>query len=132
MSRPRLGDQTGLVGKLLVIWLLVAALVVVAAIDAATIVFTRIRMADIAQDAAAAGAATIAEGGSRKAAKRAVLGEIADRDEDALPEDIRIAEDGMVRVTVVDRAGTILVGRFGLLADLAEVTATDSSGPPSG
>ncbi|HZD18419.1 MAG TPA: hypothetical protein VE669_09790 [Actinomycetota bacterium] len=129
MNRPRSDGQAGLIGKLLVIWLLVAALVVVAAIDTATIVFTRIRMADIARDAAAVGATTLADGGGRRAVKRSVLGEIADRDEDAVPEDIRIGDDGVVSVTVFDRAGTILVGRFGLLESLAEVTASDSSGP---
>lgn len=132
MSARRLGDQAGLVGKLVLVWLLVAALVVLAAIDAITIVVTRIRTADIARDAAVVGATAIAEGGGRRAAKRAVLSEIADRDDDALPEDITIGDDGTVTVTVIDHAGTILVGRFGLLESLAEVSATDSSRAPGG
>ena len=132
MNGPGIGDETGLVGKLLVLWLLVAALVVVAAVDAASIVFTRIRIADVAQDAAVTGATTLAEGGGRRAAKRAVLATIADRDDDALPEEITIADDGVVTVTVLDHANTILVGRFGLFEELAAVTATDSSGQPNG
>lgn len=132
MSRSRLGGEGGLVGKLLVLWLLVAGLLVLAAVDSATIVFTRIRIADIARDAAAVGATTIAEGGGRRAAKRAVLAEIATRDEDALPEKITIADDGVVTVTVIDRARTLLVGRFGLLGGFAEARATGSSGPPGG
>ena len=132
MNGPGIGDETGLVGKLLVLWLLVAALVVVAAVDAASILFARIRIADVAQDAAVTGATTIAEGGGRRAAKRAVLGTIADRDDDAVPEEITISEHGVVTVTVLDHAGTILVGRFGLFEELGAVKATDSSGPPNG
>ncbi len=122
-------DETGLVGKLIALWLLTAVLVVLLVVDAASIVLSRVRMADVARDASAAGAATLAEGGGRRAARRAVLATITDRDEDALAEAIRIAEDGTVTVTVFDRAGTVLVGRFGLFESLAEVTVTDSSQP---
>lgn len=132
MRTPRMREETGLVGKLIVLWLVVAAVVALAAVDAVTIVVTRFRTADIARDAAAVGAATIAEGGGRRAAKRAVLAEIAGRDEDALPEEIRIADDGVVTVTVFDRAGTVLVGRFGLLEDLAQVRSTATGRPPTG
>lgn len=132
MRTPRLGGEAGLVGKLIVLWLVVAALVVVVVIDAATIVFTHFRTADIARDAAGVGATAIADGSGRRAAKRAVIAEIAARDDDALPEDIQIDDEGVVTVTVLDRAETILVGRFGLLDDLATVTSTDSSGTPNG
>lgn len=132
MNAPRVSGQAGLVGKLVLLWLLVAVLVVLAAIDAASIVFTRFRTSDLARDAAVVGARAIAEGGGRRAAKRAVIAEIADRDDDARPESITVGDDGMVTVTVLNHAGTILVGRFGLLEDLAEVTATDSSRAPGG
>lgn len=132
MSPARFGEESGLVGKLLVLWLLVAALLVLAAVDTATIVFTRIRTADIARDAAAVGATTIAEGGGRRAAKRAVLAEIATRDDDAMAEEITVADDGSVTVTVIDRARTLLVGRFGLFGGFAEARGTGSSGPPGG
>lgn len=126
------GDETGLVGKLIALWLVTAAIVVLLAVDAATIVLSRVRTADLARDAAAVGATTLAEGGGRRATKRAVLAAIADRDEDALPGDIRIGNDGTVTVTVLDRAETVLVGRFGLFESLAQVTVTASSGPPGG
>jgi len=127
-----IGDERGLVGKLIALWLVVAILVVVLVADAASIVLGRIRMTDLARDAAAAGATTLAEGGGRRAAKRAVLATIAGRDEDALPENIRIGDDGAVTVSVIDRAGTILIGRFGLLESFAEITVTGSSGAPDG
>jgi hypothetical protein len=45
-------DETGLVGKIIVIWLLVVGLLGVIAIDAASILFARFRLADTATVAA--------------------------------------------------------------------------------
>jgi hypothetical protein len=42
-------------------------------------------------------------------------------------EKFAVTRRGRVSVTVSDRAGTLLVGRFGLLEDLATVTVTESS-----
>lgn len=49
--RP-LRDETGLVGKIIMIWLIVVVLLGVMAIDAASILFTRFRLADTATVAA--------------------------------------------------------------------------------
>ena len=47
----RFGDERGLVGKILLVWLLVAAVIVVGAIDASSILLSRSRAADLAKDA---------------------------------------------------------------------------------
>jgi hypothetical protein len=121
-------DERGLVGKILVLWLVVLVLVVIAAVDGASILLSRVRTADLARDAAAAAAAAHDESGTRRAALDAALAVIADADEDAGLDDFEVSRRGEVSLVVVDRAGTILVGRIGLLEDLAESRASASSG----
>jgi hypothetical protein len=120
-------DQRGLIGKILVLWLVVFALVVVAAVDGAAILMSRVRTADLARDVADAGARSYEETGRERAAPRAALAALADADEDARLEDFTVSQRGEVSVVVIDRAGTILVGRIGFLEDLAEARASATS-----
>lgn len=120
-------DERGLVGKLIVLWLLVLALVVVAAIDVGSIVLARLRTSDVARDAAFASAQVYSGTGDRRQARLVALATVADGDEDARVEEFTVTGRGRVSVVVSDRAGTLLVGRFGLLEDLATVTITESS-----
>lgn len=120
-------DERGLVGKLLVLWLVFLVLFVVAVFDAGSIVLARLRIADIAQDAAFASAQRFDETGERGQAVRAALASIASSDEDAMLKDLEISRRGEVTVVVTDRATTLLTGRIGFLDDLATVTATDTT-----
>lgn len=120
-------DERGLVGKVIVLWLVLVVLVILAAVDAGSIVLARVRTTDVARDAAAAGAAAFDETGEPEAARQATLAAVIDRDEDARVEDVRITKRGKVTVVVSDEATTILVGRFGLLEDLKTVTATEAT-----
>jgi Flp pilus assembly protein TadG len=116
-------DERGLVGKVLVVWLLVLALVVVVAIDGGSILLGKIHARDLARTAADAGAATIAEGRSRDKALQAALRALGEADENALVERFEVSQSS-VTVEVADEVGTILVGRFGLFEDLTVVSAT--------
>src|SRR4026209_371089 len=49
-------DEAGLVGKMIVVWLLVLAILAAAAIDAASIAFTTYKLSDVGAAAASAGA----------------------------------------------------------------------------
>ncbi|MGH2635388.1 MAG: hypothetical protein ACRDHU_04500 [Actinomycetota bacterium] len=120
-------DECGLVGKVILLWLVLVVLVILAVIDAGSIVLTRVRTADVARDAAAAGAEAFADTGERQEALRAARATLADRDEDASLEDLQVTRRGKVTVVVTDRAATLLVGRFGLLEDLRAVTATEAT-----
>ena len=129
--RRRLALETGLVGKLIVVWLLVAALLVVLAIDVGSILLARYRTADLAQDVSFAAAETFAETGDVDAARVAALGEIRRAGADARIK--RIDVNGHeVTVVIVDRAGTLLLGRFPFTDDLAKVTVTDTAAPSGG
>ncbi|MGZ8629099.1 MAG: hypothetical protein ACXWYN_10305 [Actinomycetota bacterium] len=120
-------DERGLIGKILVLWLVVFALVVVAAVDGAAILLSRVRTADLARDVAAVGARSYEETGRERAALRAALAALADADEDAGLEDFTVSQRGEVSVVVTDHAGTLLVGRIGFLEDLAESRSSASN-----
>lgn len=130
-ARVRLIDDRGLIGKILVLWLLVLALLVVAAIDAGSIFLTRFRTEDVAEDAAAAAADAFAQTGDRQAAKLAALGAIADGDDRARLKTIEIRRRTLT-VVVTSRAGTLLAGRIPLTDDLVRVTVTETRSSPSG
>jgi hypothetical protein len=126
---PALGDERGLVGKLLVLWLLLVALLGLAAVDAGSILTLRMRTGDLAGDAASAAADEFAESRDERAAKLAALGTIADSDDRARLRSIEL-RPGAVTVEVAARADTIVVGRVPFLDDLATVTVTRTSTPP--
>jgi Flp pilus assembly protein TadG len=116
-------DERGLMGKLMVLWLLVFALVVLAAIDGVSILVTRVNVGEVAQTAADAAVPPLEQGKSEQKALKASLAAVADADDTAKLERFDVASD-TVTVEVSDRANTILVGLFGLLDGLADVSAT--------
>jgi ABC-type lipoprotein release transport system permease subunit len=122
-------DERGLVGKILLVWLLVAAVIVVAAIDAGSILLTRSRATDLAKDASVSAASALRQGGDEEQAKLAALDTIADAD-----EPVRLKRIGFgrraVTVVLVVRADTLVVGRIPFLEDLAQVTVSGSASAP--
>lgn len=128
------GDERGLVGKILVLWLVLAALLAVLTYDGIRIAVTRFRVADAAQTAAFESATTLRKTqGDRNAAFRAARDSVAEAD-----EDLRLAEfvidplTNEVRVTVTQKAPTLLAERIGFLRSLtrARTTETSSVGGP--
>jgi Flp pilus assembly protein TadG len=76
MARGRLSDQRGLVGKILVVWLLILALFVVASIDTITILYSRFKVADAAQSASFDAASAYKSTRSRTEAEKAAIATI--------------------------------------------------------
>ncbi len=124
-------DERGLVGKILLVWLLLAAVIVVAAIDAGSIVLTRSRAADLAKDASVSAAEALRRSGDEEQAKLAALHTIADAHE---PVRLKRIDVGRREVTVVlvVRADTLVVGRIPFLDDLERVTVSGSTSAPRG
>ena len=125
---PDAQDERGLVGKLLVLWLVVLAVLGVAAVDAGSILVLRVRTGDLAGDAATAAADAFAETRDERLATLAALGTIEASDDPARLRRIDVRR-GEVTVEVTSRADTIVVGRVPLIDDLARFTVTRSSGP---
>ncbi|HEX5950847.1 MAG TPA: hypothetical protein VFZ96_07585 [Actinomycetota bacterium] len=123
------GDERGLVGKILALWLVLAVLLAVLAYDGIRIAVTKFRVADAAQTAAFESATTLrSTRGDRDAAYRAAQQAVAEAD-----EGLRLAgfvidpRTNEIRVTVAKKAPTILVERIGFLSSLARARTTEAS-----
>jgi Flp pilus assembly protein TadG len=128
-SRARADD--GLVGKVLVVWLLLAALIVVVAIDAGTILLARYRAADAAQEASFQASNAFERSHDRRDAIQAAVDAVAAKDEGGKITTLEIdPRTGAVTVTVTDTVSTMLAGRFGFSKDFTHVTASDTSEAP--
>lgn len=122
-------DERGLVGKILLVGLLVAAVIVVGAIDASSILLARSRAADLAKDASISAAEALREGGGEEQAKLAALDTIADADEPVRLKRIDVGRRE-VSVVLVVRPDTLVVERIPFLDDLERVTVSGSSSVP--
>ena len=122
-------DDRGLVGKILLVWLLLLAVLVVGAIDAGSILLARSRAADLAKDASVSAAEALRQNGDEEQAKLAALDTIADADE---PVRLKRIDVGRREVTVVlvVHADTLVVGRIPFLDDLGRVTVSGSTAAP--
>ena len=56
--KDRLHDEAGLVGKVIILWVFILALLALAAVDTASIAFTTYKLADVGSQAASEGART--------------------------------------------------------------------------
>ena len=122
-------DDRGLVGKILLLWLLLATVIVVAAIDAGSILLTRSRATDLAKDASVSAAEALRQSGDEEQAKLAALDTIADADEPVRLKRIGVGRRAVTVVLVV-RADTLVVGRIPFLDDLDRVTVSGSTSTP--
>ena len=128
-SSRRLRDDRGLVGKILLVWLLLLVVLVVGALDAGSILLARSRAADLAKDASVSASAAFAKSGDEEQAKLAALDTIADADEPVRLKSIDVGRREVTVVLVV-HADTLVVGRIPFLDDLARVTVSSSTAAP--
>ena len=127
-------DETGLIGKMIVVWLLVLGLLAVAAIDAASIAFTTYKLADVGAAAASEGARVYKKARDvRDTCER--VAQIVSREESTA----RLARGGctverptgLVTVKVRKKANTLVAHRIPLTEKFAIVVVTETAGPPS-
>lgn len=125
----RLSDDRGLVGKIIVLWLVLVAVVVIVAVDGGAILLARSRAEDLADDAAASASQAYRETGDEEAAKLAALDAIADAAE---PVRLKRIDVGRRTVTLVitTEADTFVVGRIPMFDDLARLTVSGSAAVP--
>jgi hypothetical protein len=123
-------DQSGLVGRFIVGWLLIVAILGIGAVDGASIAFTTFRLSDVAVAAASEAASRYRSQedvpGACQTAARAV--EIQD------PEItfVRCRIDrGVATITIRQEASTLVVGRIDLLKKYGRVTRTEAVGASS-
>ena len=129
MTRTVIGGEAGLVGKILLVWLLLLVVLVVGAIDGGSILLARSRAADLAEDASVSAAAAFAQSGDEEQAKLAALDTIADADEAVRLKRIDVGRREVTVVLIV-RADTLVVGRIPFVDDLEKLTVRGSTAAP--
>ena len=128
------GDEAGLVGKFVVIWLLVVALLGIAAVDAASILFTRFRLDDAAATAATTAATTYGNARDAKAACSAAELSVRTSDPSAGMGKGWCKIDttsGEATITLRKTANTVVIGRLSFTEDLTKVVQRETAGPSS-
>lgn len=130
MTSTVIRQEAGLVGKILLLWLLLIAAVVVIAIDAGSILLTRSRAADLADDASVSAAETFVQTGDEQQAKLAALDTIADADEAVRLKRIDVGRREVTVVLTV-RADTLVVGRIPFFDHFEKLTVSDSTAAPA-
>ncbi|MFM7719492.1 MAG: hypothetical protein ACKO8G_08435 [Actinomycetota bacterium] len=130
-ARERFRDDAGLIGKIIVSWLLFLLIAVVGVIDTGAILIERYR-ADAAASRAATDAAAVYDstrdaGAARQAAEDAV----AELDRDATIVAFDITR-GRVKVVLLGNPRTLVAERLDfVLGDLVEVRVRAVADPPS-
>ena len=128
-------DESGMVGKIIVIWLLLVALLGVIVLDGASIMFTKFRLDDAAGLAASAAATSFRNGDTVATACAAAR-------QAALDDDAGISfpanttkwcrvntQTGEFTVILRKEAQTILAGRLSFTKDYARVVQKETAGP---
>lgn len=127
-------DEAGLIGKMIVVWLLILALLAVAAIDAASIAFTTYKLSDVGALAAGEGALVYKrERNVRDTCER--VARVVAKEEPAA----RLARGGctierptgLVTVKIRKRASTLVAHRIPWTEKFAVVVVIETAGPPS-
>jgi len=126
-------DERGLIGKILVLWIVLGVLLLVAGIDTAQVLLMRFHVAHAAQAAAFDAASTLRSSrGDRDASYQAALQAVHDVDADVKLTDFVIdGQTGQVTVTVTGKASTLLAARIGFTKHLTKVKTTETSGAPA-
>ena len=126
-------EQTGLVGKIAVIWLLIGALFLLAAFDGIAIAFTTYRVEDLAGNAATVAAQSYKATGRAGDACDAAIAYVTDHDKDAhVPTDGCAIDPakGIATVTVRKVAGTIAAQHLSFTRDYTHIESTQTASPP--
>lgn len=126
-------DQAGLVGKIAVVWLLFAVLLVVGGFDAIAIAFTKYRVQDLAASAASSAAIAYKSGGKAVPACQAAVDYLTEHDQEAKIPAGGCAIDpktGVAAITVRKSASTLVAERLSFTRDYTHLEATESVEPP--
>jgi Flp pilus assembly protein TadG len=127
----RWNDERGLLGKLAIVWLLIAALIVVGVVDGASILVTRLHLADVANAAALVGQTDLTSSHSAQhacdAAKASIL---------AADSSLKLGTGfctidttkETVTITLHKDAKTILLGRLSFTKHWASVRDQETNG----
>lgn len=119
-------DQTGLVGRFVVGWLLLVGLLGIGAVDGASIAFTTFRLSDIGRAAATEAESKYVATGDANSACGSAAHVVEVQDPAVTLVRCRIDQTGDVTITLRKRAATLVVGRVDALKKHGLVTRTET------
>lgn len=129
--RERLRDEHGLILKALLILLVVLAVGGVALADTGSILLTKFRVADAAQEASTEAAFVYKTTGDRDQALQIAIATVHDIDSGARIKDFVVdTATGAVTVTVRRKVSTIAVKFFGFLEGFEKAESTNTAPSP--
>lgn len=125
-------DETGLVGKIVMVWFLMVAVLGLAAVDATSILFTKFRLSDLAVEAANDASTALVQGTTPAEACALAADKVASVDPGA-----HLAKDGCrvntttttVTIKLRKTASTLVAGRVSFTEHFAKVTQAETVGP---
>jgi len=127
-------EQAGMVGRIIVVWLLFVAVLGIFAIDTASVLFTKFRLSDAAATAASTAVSTYQNERDVTAACGAAQLSVHQADPDATMAKGWCKVDttsGDVTITLRKTATSIIAGRFSFTRDLTKVVQRETASPSS-
>jgi hypothetical protein len=128
MMRPIHRDQSGLVGRFILGWLLIVAILGIGAVDGASIAFTTFRLSDVAVAAASEAASRYRSQEDVPGACESAARSVEIQDAAITLVRCRIDEAGIATITVRKEASTLVVRRIDMLKRYGRVTRTEAVG----
>ena len=125
-------DERGIVMSFLVKVILGLVIAGTLLIEGGSIMFTKLRVQDVAESAATAGAADLVQHRDCSAAGDAAALQAHDKDARAQLRSYQCHRDGRFTVVIRKRAETLYVHLIGFLEDLTDRVAAVTAAPPTG
>jgi uncharacterized membrane protein len=125
-------DQDGMVGKVAIVWLLLLAVLAIAAVDAASIALTKFKLSDTAVEAASDAAVEFRRNRDVTEACQVAKITVEELQPELKPgKNFCVAdpETGRVTVTLRTTAGTVLAGRLDFTKKYVVVSQSETNGP---
>lgn len=132
--RARPTEEVGMIGKLMVFWLLVLALIAVAGVDAGKIAWAHFHEASIASSAVSDAAASYKDTHSVSKACAAAEATIlaADASLKIVPKGCKVdVATGRVTITVSKHINTLVAGRLSFTKKYTTISDTETATPSS-
>lgn len=125
-------NEAGLVGKIIVVWLLIVGVLGVAVVDAASIAFAHFRLDDAAQVAAVTAATNFRNTHDATSACQAAKQSVQTQSSDAqFPQNFCKVDraTGDVTITLKKTANTLIAGRLSFTRDYTHVIVKETGRP---
>jgi hypothetical protein len=129
---PRIHDETGLIGKIAAVWIVVLVLVGLLILDGISIALTTFKLSNAAQAAATTAAVNFKSFGDVSGACTAAQADLTNADQ-PIPEGQAWCKinvnTGVATITLHATSSSLVLGRLSFTKDFTQITAKESAEP---